>query len=221
MTVNDVVAEDRTGEVRLPDGTPRRIRASRDDEQIVHATVRRAIGVANEARLANRAVRSDERRYGVSGAVLGCDLYLWIDGRTGAADGRLQMAARATVEVEARAQAVGHRIDFLKYVLGNFEESLFRVGETGERVAGSGRAAAHTRIECPVRRRGCRCRLRQCELRQGNGAQQYRCEARKRTHIRDSDLGHVRSPHALWTFRRDQKFSTIMGPQQFKTLKSS
>src|SRR6185295_14913141 len=102
------IAEAKSGCAMLQPG------ASGDDEEIVHAAVGRAVRVLHEARLAHRTVERDERRDLVLRPVQRRHRYLRIDRRARAADGRLEMAARALIEIESRTQTAGHVIDFLE-----------------------------------------------------------------------------------------------------------
>ena len=57
---DDIVAGEFRLEVGLLDVAARRIRTSGNDEEVVHAAIRRSVWVADKADLAHRAVRGDE-----------------------------------------------------------------------------------------------------------------------------------------------------------------
>src|SRR6185295_89997 len=111
-----VVAREVALEVVLLDGAAGGvtggIHAPADDEQRVHATVARAIGLVLEARLAHRPVQPEERGDGVARAERGRHRHLRIHGWTGAADGGLRVTAGAAVEIEARTETAADPILF-------------------------------------------------------------------------------------------------------------
>src|SRR4029077_16087367 len=111
----DVVAGNLLREIRLRDVATGSIRASADHEQRVNAAVRRAVRIAYEPRLADRTIGRDERRHGVLRAHSRRERDLRIGRRTGAPDCRESVASGTAVEIEARPQALGHRIDFIEH----------------------------------------------------------------------------------------------------------
>src|SRR5262249_12805181 len=66
---NDVGVGKLLSEIRLRYVAARRIAAPSYREQVMHAAVERTVRIEDEPRLANRAIRSDEGRYGVCRAV--------------------------------------------------------------------------------------------------------------------------------------------------------
>src|SRR5215475_2078555 len=75
---NDVVAGDLSGKVRLREDATRRVRAPLNREEIVHAAIRRSVGVQYEPRLPNRTIRGDEGRDHICGAIRVGIRDLWI-----------------------------------------------------------------------------------------------------------------------------------------------
>ena len=155
---DEIVFLRRLREVVLGDVAARRVGAPGDGEQVMDAAVHvLQIEGVREARFAHRAVDRNERRHLVGRALIGGVGHLRIDGRAGAAHGRLGVALRAALRVESRSQTVarvldgaGDRIDLQKVRLPGAEESQLILCETGNRRTGSGRPAAHPGISCAV-----------------------------------------------------------------------
>ncbi len=127
-------------EVRLPDAAPARVaarvNAPADDEEGVHATVPRPVGLVLESRLPHRPVGLHERRHAVARAEGGRDRDLRIDRGARAADATLCVAPGTAIQVEARPQAVAHAFFLSEILLSRFEEGELRRVEAGQRAAG-------------------------------------------------------------------------------------
>ena len=102
-----------------------------DHEQRVHAAVATAIPVELEARFADGAVRRDERRDVVAReSQVSRDPEQRVRRRAGATDSRLHVAARASHEVEARADAIGDVLFFREVLQPNVEHFPLIRGQT-------------------------------------------------------------------------------------------
>jgi hypothetical protein len=143
---DQVAARELFLEVRLGEHAAARVVAAGDGEQRVHAAVGRSVRVADEARLAHRAVRPDERRQTVIGPPLGGERHLGIQRRAGAPGGRLRMAAAAAVQVHRRPQAFVGLVGFQEVGQALVEEGELVLAQAGDRPAGVGPVIAHTRV---------------------------------------------------------------------------
>ena len=92
---------------------------------IMHAAVRRAVGIEDETRFAHWTARCDERRNDILGPVQSGDRHFGIGRRRAAARCRRRMTTRAAIEVESRTQSVGNRVDIFKHDRGGIEERQF------------------------------------------------------------------------------------------------
>jgi hypothetical protein len=63
------------------------------------------------------------------------------------------MASGTAVEIEARTQAFGNRIDFPEDILRTHEKLKFGIVEALQRTSRSGISASHTRVGGPTTRR--------------------------------------------------------------------
>src|SRR5438552_5867264 len=141
-----VAARELALEVRLRERASRRVGAAGDREQVVHASVRRAIRVLHEPRLAHRSFRRDEGWHRVLRAVRAGERDLGIHRGARPADRRVQMAAGAAVEVHRGPQAVGGFLLFLEIVLARVEERELGRGQPRDGRARARGPAAHPRI---------------------------------------------------------------------------
>ena len=109
-----------------------------------------SVRVADKARHAYRAIQRDKWRHSVLRAIQSCHCDLGVYRRAGPADHGKGMAAGATVEIEARAEAdprfardrSGHRVDFLESASRSRKEFLLAGADTSQRAASARRAAA-------------------------------------------------------------------------------
>src|SRR5262245_17711213 len=122
------------------------LRPSGDREERVHAPVRGSVRILDEARLAHRAVRGDERGHLVGAAVLARERDLRIDEGARAPDCGLQVAARAAVEVHARPEAFVDLFRLGEIGQPRVEECLLVRSRSGDRTTRARGVAAHAGI---------------------------------------------------------------------------
>src|SRR5437773_2195701 len=110
-----------------------------------------------ESRLPHRtitiSIRNDEKRYGVGGALLGCDRDLRIYSRARSTGRRLCMAAAATVQIEARSEPgfgpgyrALNRLDFDKSIQPRIKKLALFNRQTCNRGPCACRACADSRV---------------------------------------------------------------------------
>src|SRR6185369_13514083 len=104
---DDIVLGEGSDEIRLRDVASYGIRPPGDGKQIVDAAIANAIGGRIdilEARFPDRAIERDEGGHHVRRSIQTGHRDLGIGGGTRTTDCRLEMASRATVQVEAGAE---------------------------------------------------------------------------------------------------------------------
>jgi len=95
------------GEVRLLNGTAGGlIRPAGNGEKIMHATVRAAVRVPDEACFADWSTRGDERRHSISRRHSRSTSELRIYRRATSSQGRLNVATAARIQIETRAEPI-------------------------------------------------------------------------------------------------------------------
>jgi hypothetical protein len=82
------------------------------------------------------------------------DGHLGIHGRAASPRCRLDVAADAAVQVEARAETLADPLRFLELVLPRVEELHLSVGQARQRASGAGRAAPQAGVPGPEELRG-------------------------------------------------------------------
>ena len=136
---DDVAGRELPIEIRLrnpaPGGVAAVVDAAADHEERVHAAVRRAVGMALEAHLADRAVEREKRRDRVARPERGRHRDLRIRGRARATHRRLAVTPPTAVEVETRPEALAETVRLLEFGLADVEEGQLRRRETVQRRA--------------------------------------------------------------------------------------
>jgi hypothetical protein len=74
----------------------------------MHSTVRAAVRVLDEPRFADWSIRGDERRHRISRRHGRSTDQLGIAGGASSSQGRLDVAAAARIQIEARAESIGN-----------------------------------------------------------------------------------------------------------------
>src|SRR5258706_10006658 len=140
----------------LDDVAARRLSASSDDEEVVHAAVGRSVGIPLEAGFTDRAIARDEPWQPIFRPIEFGDRDQGIRRRAGPADGGLQVAGRTLVGVEAWPQPVvvtsGDDLNVLKSGEPILEELGLVRRKARQGSPGRRRLAAHAWIDAPCRR---------------------------------------------------------------------
>src|SRR5439155_26964399 len=128
-----------------------RIVSRGDGEQVMDATVARAVWVKLKSRFADRPADRDEIRKDVGGAFFVGDINLWILKWAGSTDIGLRVAACTTVQVEPRSQTgfrIGDQIltldglDLLERHQAGVEKQVLKEAQTINRSSRARRVAA-------------------------------------------------------------------------------
>ena len=142
------------GEIGLRELASHGIGSPRDGKQVVNTAIGRAIRDCFEADDTDRAALLYEGGNSILRAEQGSHGDLRVHGGAGAAPEGCGMAARAAVEIEARAESgigrawlcAGDGIEGAEAAQSFHEEAEFRAVDAGERVAGRGGSGARTGV---------------------------------------------------------------------------